>query len=316
MSQTLSLRVMREEEILSSKMTQLAFLTSTVASSVGSMPPAVSEMAPKAELAAQDHGYVPYIHSSSVCSLIALPVQLPALPNMFWKRKRTPLQRMWERWTLRRPYSPPAPTHTAVQPPATPESIQPLPETMPSSLAPQPMPEATPLSTFTSASTPTTTRQRIVGHSQSSFSPSAVPTPLDRIDSVDIDSMDDLCDCGGRRLRWQRGRRRCMNWIVDGLWRLLRCNLGRLRLTGAEYLRKSIDKALILFWIPMMIGVLCLALFRLVATNEDMDNLVAKFVTINTAFLHNLREMLHGLRSHVQNGRGAFNELWNAAAAR
>ncbi|KAI8832384.1 hypothetical protein BC829DRAFT_422829 [Chytridium lagenaria] len=404
--------------------TERAFLTSTVASSVGSVEldeaeiyaaPAVSEMAPvnatpaafpideKAELAAQDVNdqlaamksliaeaaamlpdklskekadlqsipplncdklkdapsslawlTFPTFTAPQFAPLIALPVQLPALPHAeYWHVPPNPdyLNVVWDgsacaavaaaqQHVLEKeknttttdvgtldpppPYSPPAPTHTAVQPPATPESIQPLPETMPSSLAPQPMPEATPLSTFTSASTPTTTRQRIVGHSQSSFSPSTPfplpsivpPPPTPGIDSVDIDSMDDLCDCGAAAFAMAARETAVHELDCRRTVALAAMQPGTVALTGAEYLRKSIDKALILFWIPMMIGVLCLALFRLVATNEDMDNLVAKFVTINTAFLHNLREMLHGLRSHVQNGRGAFNELWNAAAAR
>ncbi|KAJ3214135.1 SPT3 Dosage dependent suppressor of Ty-induced promoter mutations-like protein [Dinochytrium kinnereticum] len=222
------------------------------------------------------------------------------------------------------PYSPPAQS--------TPPRSQPTAVLHPTSSIDPPLQETTTPPPHRHESFPTQSmpRQRVPAHfssqsvqsSPNSFPlPSIVPPPPSPIDPtpLDLDSMDDLCDCGAASFATPGSRdavhepdcRRTVALDALGLG-----NVGVVALTGAEYLRKSIDKALLLFWIPMMLGVLCLAMFRLVATNEDMDNLVAKFVTMHTAFLHNVGELLQALKNHLEGGGGLFYDLWHAAQER
>ncbi|KAJ3094368.1 hypothetical protein HDU97_008182 [Phlyctochytrium planicorne] len=124
-----------------------------------------------------------------------------------------------------------------------------------------PPPYTRPAAVSSADSSPVTVRAHqhvpaLVAHSLPSLL-SIVPPPLE---PKETDAMDELCDCGAAfegRVEHELDRRRT----------------------------SRLEKMVLLMWIPMMICVLCLALFRLVATN---DNFVSKFVSMHAAFLQHV----------------------------
>ncbi|KAJ3094354.1 SPT3 Dosage dependent suppressor of Ty-induced promoter mutations-like protein [Phlyctochytrium planicorne] len=136
-----------------------------------------------------------------------------------------------------------------------------------------PPPYTPPAVVPSAASSPVTARAHHhvpapVAHSLPSV-PSIVPPPPE---PKDTDAMDELCDCGAAfegRVEHEVDCRRTL--MMDGLK------------------EGTVTR-------------------RLVATNEDMDNLVSKFVTMHAVFLQHVQELLGALKERISHGNAIFWE--------
>ncbi|KAJ3194561.1 SPT3 Dosage dependent suppressor of Ty-induced promoter mutations-like protein [Irineochytrium annulatum] len=72
---------------------------------------------------------------------------------------------------------------------------------------------------------------------------------------------------------------------------------------------RGLNKAAFLFWIPMMVAFLCLAIFRLVVTNEEMGEMVERIITMHVDVFKKTRKLAHWIKDDAHgrlDGWGAF----------
>ncbi|KAJ3331073.1 hypothetical protein HDU76_004152 [Blyttiomyces sp. JEL0837] len=122
-----------------------------------------------------------------------------------------------------------------------------------------------------------------------------LPPPITEFDTLDLDLLDEeSCDCQA----WSSG----CGYHEES------CRKVRFALEQRAK-KRSRDRAVILFWFPLFLAMFCLAMFRLIVSNEEMDALLDKVVTAHVDMIAHLRDVIHGLK--VRGGDHLFLEVLN-----
>ncbi|KAJ3144270.1 SPT3 Dosage dependent suppressor of Ty-induced promoter mutations-like protein [Irineochytrium annulatum] len=135
-------------------------------------------------------------------------------------------------------------------------------------------------------------RPRLLRHAHSSGNLAALLPSLPAPVSF-ADGDDDACDCGavyasGSSSTSVRHEPDCRSIHAAAAAEVA----GDLR---AVTLR-GLNKAALLFWIPMMVAFLCLAMFRLVVSNEEMGEMVERIITMHVDVVRKARDLVHRIK--------------------